>query len=99
MIQGVSTASAAAAATHDEDLEVATALEVATTLGVDTEPSEQRIACKRGMLSLRVVWGKLARFCMLPVNVGFDSLVAEVSRRFGLASATNLPKLCWREAE
>jgi len=83
---------------YDEASDIATALEVATTLGVDTEGSEQRIACKRGMLSLRVVWGKVARFCMLPVNVGFDSLVAEVSRRFGLSLGSPLPQLCWREA-
>jgi hypothetical protein len=89
---------AAAAEARDEASDVATALEVATTLGVDTEPSEQRIACKRGMLSLRVVWGKVARFCMLPVNVGFESLAAEVSRRFGMPLGVPLPQLCWREA-
>eukprot|EP00927_Polykrikos_kofoidii_P078294 TRINITY_DN75137_c0_g1_i1.p1 TRINITY_DN75137_c0_g1~~TRINITY_DN75137_c0_g1_i1.p1 ORF type:complete len:1047 (-),score=176.65 TRINITY_DN75137_c0_g1_i1:72-3212(-) len=74
------------------------ALEVATSLGVDTDQSEERIAHKRGMLSLRVKWGTLARFCMLPVTVGFDSLVAEVSRRFGLSSSTSLPPLSWCEA-
>lgn len=88
----------AAPAYSDAASDVATALEVATTLGVDTEPSEQRIACKRGMLSLRVVWGKVARFCMLPVNVGFASLVVEVTRRFGLSLGVPLPQLCWREA-
>lgn len=56
------------------------------------------MARKRGMLSLRVTWGGVARFCMLPVNVGFDSLVAEVSRRFGLDRGTPLPPLSWREA-
>lgn len=74
------------------------ALEVATSLGVDTEPSEERLAKKRGMLSLRVTWAGVARFCMLPINVGFDSLVAEVSRRFGLSSSQSLPPLSWREA-
>lgn len=89
-----------APSTHDDALEseVATVLEVASTLGLDTEPSEHRIACKRGMLSLRVIWGKVARFCMLPINVGFDSLVAEVSRRFGLSVGAVLPELSWREA-
>eukprot|EP00929_Paragymnodinium_shiwhaense_P114849 TRINITY_DN83370_c0_g1_i1.p1 TRINITY_DN83370_c0_g1~~TRINITY_DN83370_c0_g1_i1.p1 ORF type:complete len:938 (+),score=157.13 TRINITY_DN83370_c0_g1_i1:185-2998(+) len=78
--------------------EIESALEVATSLGVDTAQSEERIAHRRGMLSLRVKWGGLARFCMLPVTVGFDSLVAEVSRRFGLVNCP-LPQLCWREAE
>jgi len=81
----------------EEALEVATALEAATTLGVDTEPSEERIARKKGMLSLRIVWGGVARFCMLPVNVGFESLIAEVSRRFGLAHIGALPQLSWCE--
>ena len=75
------------------------ALEVATTLGVNTEASEECVARKRGMLSLRVMWGGAARFCMLPVSMGFDSLVAEISRRFGLASSAALPQLSWREAE
>lgn len=74
------------------------ALEVATSLGVETEVSEERVAHKRGMLSLRVKWGDVARFCMLPMNVGFDSLVAEISRRFGLAHGVSLPPLSWREA-
>eukprot|EP00930_Biecheleria_cincta_P028834 TRINITY_DN20087_c0_g1_i1.p1 TRINITY_DN20087_c0_g1~~TRINITY_DN20087_c0_g1_i1.p1 ORF type:complete len:1025 (-),score=167.62 TRINITY_DN20087_c0_g1_i1:42-3116(-) len=74
------------------------ALEVATSLGVDTEPSEERLARKRGMLSLRVKWGGVARFCLMPVSVGFDSLVAEVARRFGLPNGTMLPPLSWREA-
>jgi len=73
------------------------AFEVATSLGVDTNQSEERIAHKRGMLSLRVKWGGVARFCMLPITVGFDSLVAEVSRRFGLANGTSLPPLSWCE--
>jgi len=74
------------------------ALEVATSLGVDTNQSEERIAVKRGMLSLRVKWGSVARFCMLPITVGFDSLVAEVTRRFGLGHGTPLPPLSWCEA-
>lgn len=74
------------------------ALEVATSLGVDTDPCEERFARKRGMLSLRVKWCGVARFCLLPVNVGFDSLIAEVSRRFGLASVAALPGLSWQEA-
>jgi len=74
------------------------ALEVATSLGVETEASEERVAHKRGMLSLRVKWGDVARFCMLPMNVGFDSLVAEITRRFGLALGVSLPPLSWREA-
>mmetsp|Transcript_66343 Transcript_66343/g.209727 ORF Transcript_66343/g.209727 Transcript_66343/m.209727 type:complete len:787 (+) Transcript_66343:58-2418(+) len=74
------------------------ALEVATSLGVETEASEERVAHKRGMLSLRVKWGGVARFCMLPINVGYDSLVAEISRRFGLALGVSLPPLSWREA-
>ncbi|CAK0815526.1 unnamed protein product, partial [Prorocentrum cordatum] len=80
------------------DLDFESALEVATSLGVDTNTSEERMARKRGMLSLRVKWGAVARFCMLPVNVGFDSLVAEVARRFGLANGAALPPLVWREA-
>lgn len=74
------------------------ALEVATSLGVETEASEERVAHKRGMLSLRVKWGDVARFCMLPMNVGFDSLVAEITRRFGLGHGISLPPLSWREA-
>lgn len=74
------------------------ALEVATSLGVDTDPCEERLARKRGMLSLRVKWCGVARFCLLPVNVGFDSLTAEVSRRFGLPAASALPAISWQEA-
>jgi len=75
------------------------ALEVATSLGVDTDQSEERIAKKCRMLSLRVKWGGVARFCMLPVTVTFESLAAEVSRRFGLAHGAALPQLSWREAQ
>lgn len=75
------------------------ALEVATSLGVNTDQSEERIAKKCRMLSLRVKWGGIARFCMLPVTVTFESLVAEVSRRFGLERGAALPQLRWREAE
>eukprot|EP00929_Paragymnodinium_shiwhaense_P008942 TRINITY_DN112944_c0_g1_i1.p1 TRINITY_DN112944_c0_g1~~TRINITY_DN112944_c0_g1_i1.p1 ORF type:complete len:895 (+),score=193.42 TRINITY_DN112944_c0_g1_i1:90-2774(+) len=75
------------------------ALEVATTLGgINTEASEDCVARKRGMISLRILWGKVARFCLLPMSVRFDSVVAEVSRRFGLPSGSTLPRLIWREA-
>eukprot|EP00928_Gymnodinium_smaydae_P032822 TRINITY_DN23679_c0_g3_i1.p1 TRINITY_DN23679_c0_g3~~TRINITY_DN23679_c0_g3_i1.p1 ORF type:complete len:803 (-),score=128.45 TRINITY_DN23679_c0_g3_i1:67-2475(-) len=61
-----------------------TAIELATSLGVDTGPAEERAASVRGLLSLRVVWGSSACICLLPVGVPFDAVVAEVSDRFGL---------------
>jgi len=69
-------------------------LEVATTLGVDTEPVEERLASLRRMLSVRVVWGELVRFCLLPMRVTFDALMRHVSSRFGLAGGcSGAPKI------
>jgi hypothetical protein len=83
------------------------AIELATSLGVDTSPAEERAACTRGLLSVRIVWGTFARFFLLPLGVSFSSLLAEVSRRFGLppsiaASAVSTSgrpsfELYWRE--
>lgn len=74
------------------------AIEVATNLGVDTEPAEERIACVRRMLSVRVVWGTVVKFCLLPVRVRFSSLVRAVAARFGIPAGIAL-QLCWREVD
>jgi len=63
------------------DLE--TAIELATSLGVDTEPAEAQAASVRRMLSVRAVWGVAVRFFLLPLDASFDSLTLEVARRFG----------------
>jgi len=62
-----------------------TAIENASSLGLDTSVAEEHVASNRGLLSLRVTWGSVARFCLLPVGVAFTSVVLEVTRRFGLA--------------
>jgi len=61
------------------------AIELATSLGVDTESAEEQAASARGRLSLRVAWGASAVFCLLPLGVPFAALMAEVARRFGLS--------------
>lgn len=77
-----------------------TAIEFATSLGVDTGPAEEHAASARGLLSLRVAWGGTVRFCLLPVGVSFTTLQAEVARRFGLAAPNEgapAIRLAWRE--
>mmetsp|Transcript_87317 Transcript_87317/g.264898 ORF Transcript_87317/g.264898 Transcript_87317/m.264898 type:complete len:541 (-) Transcript_87317:184-1806(-) len=82
-----------------------TAIELATSLGMDTGPAEERAASVRGLLSLRVAWGAFTRFCLLPIGISFTALMAEVARRFGLPASvgagssrgTPLFELCWRE--
>eukprot|EP00929_Paragymnodinium_shiwhaense_P096638 TRINITY_DN58281_c1_g1_i1.p1 TRINITY_DN58281_c1_g1~~TRINITY_DN58281_c1_g1_i1.p1 ORF type:complete len:829 (+),score=157.96 TRINITY_DN58281_c1_g1_i1:213-2699(+) len=61
-----------------------TAIELATSLGVDTGPAEARAACARGMLSVRVTWGSSARFLLLPLGGQFRDLTLEVVRRFSV---------------
>eukprot|EP00927_Polykrikos_kofoidii_P006766 TRINITY_DN12741_c0_g1_i1.p1 TRINITY_DN12741_c0_g1~~TRINITY_DN12741_c0_g1_i1.p1 ORF type:complete len:910 (+),score=198.47 TRINITY_DN12741_c0_g1_i1:113-2842(+) len=60
------------------------AIEVATCLGVDTEPAELRLASVRRMLSIRVVWGYQVKFFLLPLRLSLDALVRQVSARFGV---------------
>lgn len=72
-------------------------LESASAAGVDTEIAEEHVACVRRMLSVRVVWGGLARFCMLPMRVTFSSLTREVANRFGLPEDQQQLRLSWRE--
>lgn len=78
-----------------------TAIELATSLGVDTGAAEEHATSARGLLSIRVTCGHTARFCLLPVGVPFSTVVAEVARRFGfLAPATGSPmpfSLVWRD--
>jgi len=74
------------------------AIEVATNLGVDTEPAEEHIASVRRMLSVRIVWHHLVRFCLLPVRARFDSLLHAVVGRFGLTPGSHIA-LCWCEGE
>jgi len=74
------------------------ALEVATTLGVDTAPAEERLASVRRMLSVRVVWGDTARFCLLPMRVTYAALVRQVRSRFSLLVTAPALSLCWAEA-
>jgi hypothetical protein len=61
-----------------------TAIEVATTLGVDTRVAEERAASNRGLLSLRITYATSVRFCLMPVGASFDSIVVEIMRRFTL---------------
>lgn len=68
---------------EDDVAALETAIELATSLGVDTGPAES-IASARGLLSLRVVWGSFTRFLLLPLHVPFRVLFSEVARRFGL---------------
>mmetsp|Transcript_58102 Transcript_58102/g.101712 ORF Transcript_58102/g.101712 Transcript_58102/m.101712 type:complete len:789 (+) Transcript_58102:62-2428(+) len=77
-----------------------TALELASSLGVDTGAAEEHAASSRGLLSLRVAWGGTVRFCLMPVSVSFTTLQAEVAKRFGLAPSGEGPPafvLAWRE--
>lgn len=61
-----------------------TAIELATSMGIDTEVAEEQAAADRGLLSLKITWGAIARFCLLPVGVSFTLLREEVVRRFRL---------------
>jgi serine/threonine protein kinase len=74
-----------------------TAIELATSLGVDTGVLEERAPTMRGLLSLHVVWGSFVRFCLLPLSVSFGSVVAEVARRFNLPEGSGVFELWWRE--
>jgi len=77
------------------------AIEVATSLGVDTEPAEEKAASARGLLSIRVVWGKFTKFCLVPLGITFAELISEVARRFGLPENLSSPgsnlELCYRD--
>ncbi|CAE7204946.1 unnamed protein product [Symbiodinium necroappetens] len=75
------------------------AIEVATTLGVDTGAAEERLASVRRMLSVRVVWDTAVRFFLLPLRVSFKALVQQVAVRFRLPKKAPPLQLCWREAE
>lgn len=61
-----------------------TALELATSLHIDTAPAEEHAASARGLLSIRVVGGSLTRFLLMPLGVSFRALMGEISRRFSL---------------
>ncbi|CAK0853343.1 unnamed protein product, partial [Prorocentrum cordatum] len=94
----VTTASAAAnrssSVAEGEDGDVAaleSAIELATSLGVDTCPAEEEAAAVRGLLSLRVVWGTFIRFFLVPLGVSFDALMEEIARRFGLGPVVQQP--------
>ncbi|CAE7561153.1 unnamed protein product [Symbiodinium natans] len=75
------------------------AIEVATTLGVDTGAAEERLASVRRMLSVRVVWDTAVRFFLLPLRVSFKALVQQVAVRFRLPKKAPPLQLCWREAD
>eukprot|EP00913_Durusdinium_trenchii_P034547 g32319.t2 len=86
--------------THDEraSLESAEdAIEVATSLGVDTGAAEERLASIRRMLSVRVVWDQAVCFCMLPLRVSFKALLQQVAARFQVKVPSTL-QLWWTEA-
>jgi len=67
------------------------AIEVATSLGVDTVPAEERAASARGLLSIHVVWGKLTKFCLVPLGITVVALMSEVARRFGFPANLSAP--------
>lgn len=78
----------------DADADVAaleTAIELATSLGVDTSRAEERAAAVRGLLTLRVSWGAVTCFLLLPQSAPFHALVSAVARRFGIQAAVGLP--------
>jgi hypothetical protein len=82
-----------------------TALELATSLGMDTSIAEERATSCRALLSIRVTWGNVVRCCLLPVGVSFASLLHEVTCRCGLAAqdgvkavgGSSAVKLSWRD--
>jgi len=78
--------------------DVEEAIEVATTLGVDTEPAEERMATLRRMLSVRAVWDGLARFFLLPLRSSFDALMREVLSKYG-QTAGSAVDLVWCEGD
>lgn len=67
------------------------AMELATSLGMDTAPAEEEVAAARGLLSLRVVWGTFIRFFLVSLSVSFDKLMEEIACRFGLSAAIRQP--------
>ncbi|CAK9058269.1 Hypothetical protein SCF082_LOCUS31097 [Durusdinium trenchii] len=73
------------------------AIEVATSLGVDTGAAEERLASIRRMLSVRVVWDQAVCFCMLPLRVSFKALLQQVAARFQVKVPSTL-QLWWTEA-
>eukprot|EP00929_Paragymnodinium_shiwhaense_P108573 TRINITY_DN74891_c0_g1_i1.p1 TRINITY_DN74891_c0_g1~~TRINITY_DN74891_c0_g1_i1.p1 ORF type:complete len:820 (-),score=200.30 TRINITY_DN74891_c0_g1_i1:734-3193(-) len=90
----VSTPRGRGAATVEEE-----ALETATCLGVDTEPAEEHLVSVRKMLSVRVLWADLVRFCLVPLRVTYKSLARQVGSRFGLPPDSELLQLeCWSGA-
>jgi len=80
----------------DGDREAEEAIEVATTLGVDTGPVEEHLASVRRMLSLRVVWGEAVRFSLLPLRATYASVLREVLVKFSLPVGTSI-RLSWCE--
>eukprot|EP00930_Biecheleria_cincta_P038850 TRINITY_DN26715_c0_g1_i1.p1 TRINITY_DN26715_c0_g1~~TRINITY_DN26715_c0_g1_i1.p1 ORF type:complete len:756 (+),score=115.85 TRINITY_DN26715_c0_g1_i1:100-2367(+) len=60
-----------------------TAIELASSLGVDTGAAEEHAAFARGLLSLRVSWGSTACFMLLPSGMPFYKVCEVVARRFG----------------
>lgn len=68
---------------HGEVAALESAMELASSLGVDTRPAEEAVSA-RGLLSLRVVWGSVSCFMLFTVDISFRSLIAGVARRFGL---------------
>jgi len=96
----VTTVCAGAAHTGESVAALETAMELASSLGIDTGFAEDRATSGRGLLSLRIVWGAFVRFLLLPIGVPFTSLLAEVASRFNLASGGGgmpLFELYWRE--
>lgn len=71
-------------------------IEVASTLGIDTARAEEQLACRRKMISIRVGWGDLNKFLLLPLRVSYESLAREVATRFNAPAASTI-RLCWIE--
>jgi len=67
----------------DDVAALETAIELASSLGVDTGAAEEHAASARGLLSLRVSWGSTACFMLLPSGMPFFKVREVVARRFG----------------
>lgn len=60
-----------------------TAIELASSLGVDTGAAEEHAASARGLWSLRVSWGSSTCFMLLSSGMPFFKVREVVARRFG----------------
>eukprot|EP00931_Biecheleriopsis_adriatica_P004493 TRINITY_DN106151_c0_g1_i1.p1 TRINITY_DN106151_c0_g1~~TRINITY_DN106151_c0_g1_i1.p1 ORF type:complete len:721 (-),score=123.24 TRINITY_DN106151_c0_g1_i1:53-2215(-) len=63
------------------------AIELATSLGMDTRPAEEA-ASARGLLSVRVYCGSVSCFMLFSFGISFRAILAGVAKRFGFQDPT-----------